>query len=132
MFIAWRDLTNAHDAPGTNAAGATLDDKSMTRLLALAMPLFRRLDPEQKRDLVALAHSLGLFRLAFAFDTRRIGPMLPRIADSYLKRFTGMEATWRSRSSVTLTTSRSLSVSRASSLAIRAAHTPAAMGVGRS
>jgi hypothetical protein len=33
----------------------------------LAMPLFRRLDPEQKRDLMALARSLGIFRLAIAF-----------------------------------------------------------------
>jgi hypothetical protein len=50
-----------------NATRATLDDKSLKRLLALAMPLFQRLDPEQKRDLMTLARSLGLFRLALAF-----------------------------------------------------------------
>jgi hypothetical protein len=50
-----------------NAAAATLDDKSLKRLLASAMPLLQRLNPEQKRDLMALARSLGIFSLAIAF-----------------------------------------------------------------
>ncbi|MFL5002971.1 MAG: hypothetical protein ACJ8DX_14600 [Xanthobacteraceae bacterium] len=50
-----------------NVAATTLDDKSLKRLLASAMPLLRRLDPEQKRDLMALARSLGIFSLAIAF-----------------------------------------------------------------
>ena len=50
-----------------NAPGAALDDKSRKRLLAVAMPLFQTLGPEQKRALISLAHSLGLLRVAFTF-----------------------------------------------------------------
>jgi hypothetical protein len=50
-----------------NAAVATLDYASLRRLIASAMPLFRRLDSEQKREAIALARSLGISRLASAF-----------------------------------------------------------------
>jgi hypothetical protein len=49
------------------AAVATLDYGSLRRLIASAMPLFRRLDSEQKRDAIALARSLGISSLASAF-----------------------------------------------------------------
>jgi hypothetical protein len=50
-----------------NAAVATLDYGSVRRIIASAMPLFRRLDSEQKRDAIALARSLGISSLASAF-----------------------------------------------------------------
>lgn len=50
-----------------NAAAATLDYSSLRRLIASAMPLFRRLDSEQKREAIALARSLGISSLASAF-----------------------------------------------------------------
>jgi len=49
------------------ATAATLDYGSVRRLIASAMPLFRRLDSEQKRDAIALARSLGISSLASAF-----------------------------------------------------------------
>lgn len=49
------------------ASVATLDYGSLRRLIASAMPLFRRLDSEQKRDAIALARSLGISSLASAF-----------------------------------------------------------------
>jgi hypothetical protein len=50
-----------------HAVAATLDYGSLRRLIAAAMPLFRRLDSEQKREAMALARSLGISRLASAF-----------------------------------------------------------------
>ena len=50
-----------------HAAAATLDYGSLRRLIASAMPLFRRLDSEQKREAMALARSLGISSLASAF-----------------------------------------------------------------
>ena len=50
-----------------NAQSATLDGGSLKRLVVSAMPLFRRLDTEQKRDAMALARSLGVSSLASAF-----------------------------------------------------------------
>jgi hypothetical protein len=58
----WRDIARRR-----SAAAATLDDASLKRLLASAMPLYHRLDAEQKRDLKALARSLGIFSLATVF-----------------------------------------------------------------
>lgn len=49
-----------------NAGAATLDIMSLKRLISAAMPLFRRLDPDQKRDAMALARSLGISSLASA------------------------------------------------------------------
>jgi hypothetical protein len=54
-----RDMARRPNAP--------VDGKSLNRLLALALPLFRRLDPDQKRELVAIARSLGIVSLAVAF-----------------------------------------------------------------
>jgi len=50
-----------------NAAAATLDVTSLRRLVSAAMPLFRRLDVEQKREAMALARALGIASLASAF-----------------------------------------------------------------
>ena len=50
-----------------HATAATLDYGSLRRLIASAMPLFRRLDSEQKREATALARSLGISSLASAF-----------------------------------------------------------------
>jgi hypothetical protein len=50
-----------------NAVAATLDGSSIRRLVSAAMPLFRRLDAEQKRDAMALARALGISSLASAF-----------------------------------------------------------------
>ena len=56
-----------HDiARRQNASVATLDLMSLKRLVACAMPLFRRLDAEQKREAMALARSLGISSLASA------------------------------------------------------------------
>jgi hypothetical protein len=49
------------------AAAAALDGASVNQLLASALPLFQRLDPEQKRQLIAIARSLGILSLAVAF-----------------------------------------------------------------
>jgi hypothetical protein len=46
------------------AAAVTLDAHALRRLVSSAMPLFRRLDPEQKRDAMRLARSLGISSLA--------------------------------------------------------------------
>jgi hypothetical protein len=48
-------------------AAAALDGTSVNQLLASALPLFQRLDPEQKRQLIAIARSLGILSLAVAF-----------------------------------------------------------------
>jgi aminopeptidase N len=57
-----------HDiARRQNTAAATLDVTSLRRLISAAMPLFRRLDAEQKRDAMALARALGISSLASAF-----------------------------------------------------------------
>jgi hypothetical protein len=47
-----------------NAAAATLDGSAIKRLVSAAMPLFRRLDAEQKGKAMALARSLGISSLA--------------------------------------------------------------------
>jgi len=49
-----------------NAVAATLDGGSIRRLIGAAMPLFRRLDAEQKREAMALARALGISSLASA------------------------------------------------------------------
>jgi hypothetical protein len=56
-----------HDMARRPDVAAAIDGKSRERLLAVAMPLFRRLDPEQKRALIAIAHSLGILSLTIAF-----------------------------------------------------------------
>jgi hypothetical protein len=61
------ELTLRDIARRPNASGAALDDKSLKRLFALAMPLFQRLGPEQKRALISLAHSLGFLKVAVTF-----------------------------------------------------------------
>ena len=50
-----------------HATAATLDGASRKRLVSSAMPLFRRLDPEQKRDAMRLARALGVASLVAAF-----------------------------------------------------------------
>ena len=50
-----------------NAESATLTGASLRRVVAAAMPLFRRLDADQKRQAMALARSLGVSSLAAAF-----------------------------------------------------------------
>jgi hypothetical protein len=50
-----------------HATAATLDGASRKRLVSSAMPLLRRLDPEQKRDVMRLARALGVGSLAAAF-----------------------------------------------------------------
>ena len=57
-----RDIARAQ-----HATAATLDGASRKRLVSSAMPLFRRLDPEQKRDAMRLARALGVASLAAAF-----------------------------------------------------------------
>src|SRR5262245_5476846 len=49
------------------AAADAVDTAALKRLIASAVPLFKRLDPEQKRDAIKLARSLGISSLAFAF-----------------------------------------------------------------
>ena len=49
------------------AAADALDTAALKRLVESAIPLFKRLDPEQKRDAIRLARSLGISSLAFAF-----------------------------------------------------------------
>jgi len=49
------------------AAADAVDTAALKRLIASAMPLFKRLDPEQKREAIRLARSLGISSLAFAF-----------------------------------------------------------------
>src|SRR5262245_13458433 len=46
---------------------ATLDGASLRRLVSAAMPLFRRLDTDQKREAMRLARSLGISSLASLF-----------------------------------------------------------------
>ena len=50
-----------------NAAVDALDAAALNRLVGSAIPLFKRLDAEQKRDAIKLARSLGISSLAFAF-----------------------------------------------------------------
>jgi hypothetical protein len=50
-----------------HADAATLDADTLQRLVATGMPLFRRLDAEQKRDAMRLARVLGISSLAAAF-----------------------------------------------------------------
>jgi hypothetical protein len=57
-----RDIARRQDA-----AAVTLDANALRRLVSSAMPLFRRLDAEQKRDAMRLARSLGISSLASAF-----------------------------------------------------------------
>ena len=47
-------------------AAAVLDGTSVNQLLGSALPLYRRLHPEQKRRLMAIARSLGIGSLAVA------------------------------------------------------------------
>ena len=54
-------------ARGQNGTGATLNAGALRRLISSAMPLFRRLDAEQKREAMALARSLGIASIASAF-----------------------------------------------------------------
>jgi len=54
-------------ARGQHGAAATLDAGALRRLISSAMPLFRRLDAEQKREAMALARSLGIASIASAF-----------------------------------------------------------------
>ena len=49
------------------AAADALDSAALKRLVGSAVPLFKRLDAEQKRDAIRLARSLGISSLAFAF-----------------------------------------------------------------
>jgi len=65
----WRRVEAVlHDlARRQEAAAVTLDAHTLRRLVSSAMPLFRRLDPEQKRDAMRLARSLGISSLASAF-----------------------------------------------------------------
>jgi len=44
-----------------------LDTATLRRLVASAIPLFKRLAAEQKREAIKLARSLGITSLAFAF-----------------------------------------------------------------
>jgi len=48
-------------------AADSLDTASLRRLVASAIPLFKRLAAEQKRDAIKLSRSLGITSLAFAF-----------------------------------------------------------------
>jgi hypothetical protein len=47
-----------------NAEAATLDGAALKRLISAAMPLFRQLDTDQKRDAMRLARALGISSLA--------------------------------------------------------------------
>jgi len=47
-----------------NAEAATLDAHALRRLVSAAMPLFRRLDAEQKSRAMALARAFGISSLA--------------------------------------------------------------------
>src|SRR3982750_1665388 len=47
-----------------NAEGATLDGAALKRLVSAAMPLFRQLDTDQKREAMRLARALGISSLA--------------------------------------------------------------------
>jgi len=44
--------------------GATLDAPALKRLISAAMPLFRQLDTDQKREAMRLARALGISSLA--------------------------------------------------------------------
>ena len=57
-----RDIARRQDS-----AAVTLDGHALRRLVASAMPLFRRLDAEQKREAMRLARQLGISSLASAF-----------------------------------------------------------------
>ena len=65
----WRRVEAAlHDlARRQDAEAVTLDGHALRRLVSSAMPLFRRLDTEQKREAMRLARSLGISSLASAF-----------------------------------------------------------------
>ena len=60
-------LEQGRDTDDDLAAADAVDDAALQRLVASAMPLFKRLDAEQKRDAIKLARSLGISSLAFAF-----------------------------------------------------------------
>jgi len=49
------------------AEADALDTATLRRLVASAIPLFKRLAAEQKREAIKLARSLGITSLAFAF-----------------------------------------------------------------
>ena len=61
--LVLRDIARRQRA----AAADAVDNAALQRLVASAMPLFKRLDAEQKRDAIKLARSLGISSLAFAF-----------------------------------------------------------------
>jgi len=61
--LVLRDIARRQRATAADA----VDTGTLQRLVASAVPLFKRLDTDQKREAIRLARSLGISSLAFAF-----------------------------------------------------------------